>query len=241
MTMEWFKEALSCSDNDEVDETRTGVYVTELGPADVLLGRGTGPSMNEGNVRFRQVVEDLKPAYVSTPSRKAKRKIVRNAVYSIQAQNGRFLVKLRKSDMRLLGLRGKEAYEVVPDSVAFEKTKQAIRYVHYRKDPSQVSKTSPKKRPLEDICNPVAHEHKKVKLPEAGKADMSRAMPLPPSLGYNMKPNSIPQTVRVPVENKASACSPVNVTSFFPGNSTAAFFKVAPNSPRPTSSSIFEG
>ena len=42
--------------HEEVDvglsELGTGVYVTELGPYDVLLGRGTGPSSNEGRYSF---------------------------------------------------------------------------------------------------------------------------------------------------------------------------------------------
>ena len=33
--------------DDGLSELGTGVYVTELGPHDVLLGRGTGPNENQ--------------------------------------------------------------------------------------------------------------------------------------------------------------------------------------------------
>lgn len=129
------------SGDGEESTPGTGQYVTHLGPYDVLLGRGTGPSMHEGNVRFRQTVEDLKPAYVSTTSRKAKKDLVRRIVTAIKAQNGRFLTKLHKSETKMLGL-DMAAYEVVRDSVAFEKTKQAIRYVHYKKEPAAARSSS---------------------------------------------------------------------------------------------------
>lgn len=113
------------------------MYVTKLGSNDVLLGRGTGPSMNEGNINFRMAVEEMKPAYVSTPSRKAKKEIIRRTIKAIKAKNGRFLCKLSRSEIKGLGLPYKVAYEVVPDSIAIEKTKQAIRYIHYKKEPKQ--------------------------------------------------------------------------------------------------------
>jgi len=122
------------SDTEKGKVVGTCSYVTELGPHDVLLGRGTGPSNHEGNVNFRTAVEAMKADYVATPSRRAKNRLVRKTVEAIKSKKGRFLSKLRKSEMKVLGLKQKVAYEVVADSVAFEKTKQAIRYVHYKKD-----------------------------------------------------------------------------------------------------------
>jgi hypothetical protein len=122
-------------------ETGVGIYVTELGADDVLLGRGTGPNSNEGNVNFRIAVEAMKSDYVSTPSRKAKNKLVHKTVEAIKAKNGRFLSKLRKSEIKMLGMSAHKAvYEIMRDDVAFEKTKQAIRYVHYKKDADQGTK-----------------------------------------------------------------------------------------------------
>jgi hypothetical protein len=145
------------SDGENAGAIGTGIYVTELSPHDVLLGRGTGPSKNEGNVNFRIAVEDMKSAYVSTPSRKAKKRIVRKTIKAIKVKNGRFLSKLRKSEIKMLGLSHKIVYEVVSDSVAVEKTKQAIRYIHYKKDAKQDKKKSPdlkaKKAPTSKIKN----------------------------------------------------------------------------------------
>eukprot|EP00980_Cylindrotheca_fusiformis_P015412 scaffold4335_cov119-Cylindrotheca_fusiformis.AAC.15 len=131
---------LSCDDvlgSDDESVQRTGVYTSEVGTFDVLLGRGTGPSMNKGNVEFRETVTKLKASYIATPSRKVKKQIIRKIVRDIKAKNGRFLTKLTKNEMKELGLSpNKDMYEVVSDGVALEKTKQAIRYVHYKKDPS---------------------------------------------------------------------------------------------------------
>ena len=117
------------------------IYTTELGVNDVLLGRGTGPCSHEGNVNFRNAIEVMRPLYVATPSRKAKTKVVLKTVESIKAKKGRFLRKVShkkvvKSSLLTSAHNNKkqDLYEVVPDEVAFEKTKQAIRYVHYRKD-----------------------------------------------------------------------------------------------------------
>ena len=59
------------------------------------------------------------------------------AIKAIKAKNGRFLCKLSRSEIKGLGLPHKVAYEGVPDSIAIEKTKQAIRYIHYKKEPKQ--------------------------------------------------------------------------------------------------------
>ncbi|KAL3941731.1 MAG: hypothetical protein SGBAC_003975, partial [Bacillariaceae sp.] len=122
-------------------ESMNGNFVSSVGSFDVLLGRGTGPSMNQGNVLFRNTVEDLKASYINTPSRKQKKQIVHKIVRDIKAKKGRFLNKLCKSKIRSLGLNHETLYEIAPESVAIEKTKQAIRYVHYKKEPTSHSKS----------------------------------------------------------------------------------------------------
>lgn len=115
-------------------EDRSIEYVTEIREHDVLLGRGTGPNNNKGNVVFRIAVEESKAAYTATASRKAKTRIVRETVEAVKAKNGRFLSKLKKYEIKRLGLPQKVVYEVVEDNTAIEKTKQALRYVCYKKD-----------------------------------------------------------------------------------------------------------
>ena len=138
---------------EDTKTQRTGIYATEVGQYDVLLGRGTGPSMNEGNVHFREAVEALKSSYISTPSRKIKKQIVRKIVSDTQGKKGRFLNKLTKTEIKLLGLSGNVLYEVVPDQVALEKTKQAIRYVHYKKDSNRKRSKSLEGGKDEDLLN----------------------------------------------------------------------------------------
>jgi len=138
-------EDTSSSDESGACEVAgTGKFVTELNEYDVLLGRGTGPNNNGGNVKFRDTVEGLKSAYISTASRKAKNRIVRKTVEAVKAKKGRFLSKLKKREIKLLGLPHKSAYEIVTDSVAVEKTKQALRYICYKKDANQRNESSPK-------------------------------------------------------------------------------------------------
>jgi hypothetical protein len=170
--------------------------VTELGPDDVLLGRGTGPSSNEGNVNFRNAVEAMKSDYVSTPSRKAKNKFVRKTVEAIKAKKGRFLSKLRKSEIKMLGMSAHKAvYEVVRDDVAFEKTKQAIRYVHYKKDANQ------------GTAKAVARSSKSHKVPSPKKKTeaMSFVKPVPsqrrersPSLDMAESTSSVDNSAKMP-------------------------------------------
>jgi hypothetical protein len=131
---------------------RTGMYATDVRPFDVLLGRGTGPSMNPGNVHFRDTVESLKQAYIATPSRKVKKTIVHKIVRDIDAKNGRFLNKLTKRETKMLGISPKVLYEVVPNTVALEKTKQAIRYIHYKKNSNRKKRlTEQLKRMKRDV------------------------------------------------------------------------------------------
>jgi hypothetical protein len=127
--MEPEKREAGCLPDDQ-----SSPYVTEIREFDVLLGRGTGPNNNQGNVVFRIAVEESKASYTATSSRKAKNRIVRETVQSVKSKNGRFLSKLKKYEIKRLGLTQKVVYEVVEDSTAIEKTKQALRYVCYKKD-----------------------------------------------------------------------------------------------------------
>ena len=120
----------------EDDDIGTGIYVSKLEVSDVLLGRGTGPYTHEGNVKFRNVVAALKPVYMATRRRTEKLNLLRAAVNDIKT-NGRFLTKVSKWKIKKLKLDKSAVYEVVKDSIACEKTKQAVRYLHYRTEPTK--------------------------------------------------------------------------------------------------------
>jgi hypothetical protein len=61
--------------------------------------------------------------------------MVTRTVNAIKARNAHFLTKLPKRKIKRLGLKS-AVFEVVKDSVACDKTKQAIRYLHYKKEPA---------------------------------------------------------------------------------------------------------
>jgi hypothetical protein len=95
--------------------------VTQLGPFDVLLGRGKTIQQHEGNQRFQTIVNEHKYRYKSCQTREQKTNITREIVDSIKTggnQTGRFL----KFDMTVGGWR-----EVI-DEVARVKAGQALRY-----------------------------------------------------------------------------------------------------------------
>jgi hypothetical protein len=103
-------------------------YVTELRPADVLFGRGSGPNDHEGNIRFRQRVADRKEEYLATNHRMTKSKIAKEIVDSVLNENGRFLRKADEKETASLAVPdGVEVYVMVDDVTITEKAKQALR------------------------------------------------------------------------------------------------------------------
>lgn len=98
---------------------------------------------NTGNIRFRTLVEKLRPAYVTTSSRKEKAGMISKLVQLIQSRQGRFLQRLCDKEVEQFGVSSnngklqteKEHYVEMTDDEAAEKAKQAIRYVHYKKVP----------------------------------------------------------------------------------------------------------
>lgn len=103
--------------------------MTDLRPADVLFGRGSGPNDHEGNVRFRHYVGERKVSYMATNHRMTKTKIAREIVTLVQQNNGRFLRKLENAQkIKSLGLlENGDYYEIVDDHTIMEKAKQALR------------------------------------------------------------------------------------------------------------------
>ena len=125
-------------DNEKqiVTKKNPGVFITVLNDNDVLQGRGSGSMQNTGNIRFRTMVEELRPAYVATSSRKEKAKMITSMVKLIQSRQGRFLQPVNESELEELSLSSNTEYFVeMSDKEAAEKAKQAIRYVHYKKVP----------------------------------------------------------------------------------------------------------
>ena len=112
----------------DVENNSDQSYITELSPADVLFGRGSGPNDHEGNIRFRQLVAERKDEYLATNHRQTKAKIAREIVDLILADHGRFLKKVENADAQELGIpKGLDAWIIVDDDTVMEKAKQALR------------------------------------------------------------------------------------------------------------------
>jgi hypothetical protein len=102
--------------------------ISDIGPNDVLLGRGAGPNEHVGNITFRQIVADHKKAYMTTTNRKIKNQIAKQAIQVVKADNGRFLQKVKDKDG--------DIYMLADETVVLEKTKQALRHLERPKKAS---------------------------------------------------------------------------------------------------------
>jgi hypothetical protein len=129
-----FRIAWSMSMNDE-NARRTEVSCVpdkEITRNDVLLGRGAASDRFEGNVQFRTLIRARKNEYSSSMNPNGKAFIAQQIVQTIQSNQGRFLRKVKLS-------RSVESpkWEIVSDSVAVEKVKQAFRDMDHRASTSR--------------------------------------------------------------------------------------------------------
>ena len=236
----------------EDDDIGTGIYVSKLEVSDVLLGRGTGPYTHEGNVKFRNVVAALKPVYMATRRRTEKLNLLRAAVNDIKT-NGRFLTKVSKWKIKKLKLDKSAVYEVVKDSIACEKTKQAVRYLHYKTEPTkpleQQETSASASKPCPEIQTSRACRRTKASLADGSRISTVESPPvvhsvpaLSPSkrkLQATTKDGSAKHAISTLVcqesQNGPTLVFPPNVlhTLNESGHSTAGSFQTAnvPNSP----------
>jgi hypothetical protein len=110
-----------------------------LGVNDILLGRGTGPNANQGNVRFRKLLEEMIVEKLQDPSRSmvSKTAVAMEVLQTIKERKGRFVRKLTSEERRyVLGTRSgknkegknKDIFVVVADKLALEKIRHSIRF-----------------------------------------------------------------------------------------------------------------
>ena len=100
------------------DSAAARVIIRELSNADVLCGRGPGLSHFQGNLRFRELIEERKCRYAAAPKRKDKGEIAKEVYELVHDAGGRFL-KREDDDT--------DDWYCVDYAVAIEKCKQALR------------------------------------------------------------------------------------------------------------------
>lgn len=107
----------------------TSTVVTQLTPNDVLFGRGAPSIGNEGNVRFRQLVQSRKLEYIDTGKRQVKDWIARQVIQAVSIRQGRFLRKIESLvEAEQLGApEGTPAWVLVEEGTVLQKVKQALR------------------------------------------------------------------------------------------------------------------
>jgi hypothetical protein len=118
---------------------------SSLNPNDVLMGRGSGANLKQGNIRFRQMVSDKYDEEMSRIECKTmegiaavKIKVAHDVLQEIKSNGGRFLRKaLKPAEANQDGsgkhsnereVEGYIVYEEVSDKEATEKIKQTLRF-----------------------------------------------------------------------------------------------------------------
>jgi hypothetical protein len=105
------------------------VVVYKVTSNDTLMGRGAAVIGNEGNRRFRKLIQKYKTQYDSTRVRQEKDSIARKIVDTITDRGGKFLKKIEtpKQAEFYNVPAGKSAWVVVNELVVLQKVKQAFR------------------------------------------------------------------------------------------------------------------
>lgn len=105
-------------------------YVTVLNEHDVLLGRGAPILNSAGNVRFRNLIKENRPAYTATGRHAVKDEIAKNILETITEKGGRFLRKIESDEDRAkYGVLSSvlHAWVAIDRTAQLQKVKQALR------------------------------------------------------------------------------------------------------------------
>lgn len=105
-------------------------YITILTANDVLLGRGDLTKRHEGNVRFRQLIQEKREQYATARTKPIKDEVACEIVRMVEERTGRFVRKVESSsdEEKKLGVPADvEAWMPVDKVAALKKVKQAFR------------------------------------------------------------------------------------------------------------------
>ena len=131
------------------------------------LGRGYLAVKHEGNVRFRQLVQEYQERYASATEVTGKHDVACNVVRKIKERNGRFLRRRSDSDGNQnlpeadnVGPldHQRDAWVPVDDSVSIEKVKQTFRDLKLKAKGGNKSSKSRKKKNTVDPPSPSSRQ-----------------------------------------------------------------------------------
>ena len=110
---------------------KTIVVVEHLNAHDVLLGRGSGPNENSGNIKFRNMVHRFTQQVGY--SNATRHNISLRMVQTVHANGGRFLRKFTKTELaKIPSIQHidihRDLYFVVSNGTALKKAKETIRF-----------------------------------------------------------------------------------------------------------------
>ena len=111
------------------EEDVSSEVVFNVSSNDCLMGRGAAVIGNEGNRRFRKLIQKYKAEYDATRIRQEKDRIARRIVDTITSRGGRFLRKIDTPQQAEFFKvpAGKSAWVIVNQLVVLQKVKQAFR------------------------------------------------------------------------------------------------------------------
>ena len=196
----------------------TGTYLTVLGDADVLLGRGAPVRKREANQSYHELVKAQKQAYNATGKHAVKDEIARTIVDKVALKGGRFVRRVDTEEERLslaIPEHVTDAWVVVSEDFAREKCKQSLRDAAASlKKPAAL--TTSRKRSTSPIPEDVALEI------ESGA---SRKVARPSAAGVPRKPRPMTNTDKLPAEPDTAEILPPQSVHYSPSSRPSAFLQ----------------
>ena len=170
-------------------------YLTALGEADVLFGRGAPVRKREANQSYHELVKAQKHAYNATGKHAVKDEIARTIVDKVALKGGRFVRRVEtEEERRSLAIpeHVTDAWVAVSEDFAREKCKQSLRDAAASlKKPPALASTTRRTSPIpEDAARAI----------EIGSPRRLAQSPYPPAAGGPKNPGLTTMKEELPPE-----------------------------------------
>lgn len=187
-------------------------YLTALGEADVLLGRGAPVRKREANQSYHELVKAQKHAYNATGKHAVKDEIARTIIDKVALKGGRFVRRVEtEEERRSLAIpeHVTDAWVAVSEDFAREKCKQSLRDAAASlKKPATLSKTRRTSPIPEDV--------------EIGSPRKLVQSPRPTVAGGPKNPRLTTMTEELPLEPETAEIQPPQSVHDSPSRRTPA-------------------